>query len=208
MLKLISSIKILPRWIVILIDSVFILLAISLAFFLRFNLSVENIPVQQFVQGGLLYFGFCLVAIWLNKTYSGIIRYTSLEDGVRILYTTTFGSALAGLANYLNFHFYDQILLPVSVLIIAYFTTTLFLFFYRLAIKYVFSLASSFKYGRLNSIVFGANQLGILTKHIIDNDVQSNMKVVAYVDDDLRKIGKNFNGVKMIHVSFGMEYLN
>jgi FlaA1/EpsC-like NDP-sugar epimerase len=207
MLKLISSIKILPRWIVISIDSSIILFSIVLAFFLRFNLSLENIPQDQLFKGGILYFFFCLIAIILNKTYSGIIRYTSIEDGVRILYTTTFGGALAGFANYANYYFYGSTLLPVSVLIIAYFATTLFLFFYRLAVKYIFSLASNLKYGRLNSIIFGASQLGILTKHIIDNDPHSNMKVVGFIDDDIRKVGKNYGGAKIFHAKDDLDYL-
>ncbi len=207
MLKLISSIKILPRWIVILIDSSIILFSICLAFFLRFNLAVDSIPSDQLFKGGLLFFSFCLFAIILNKTYSGIIRYTTIEDGVRILYTTTFGSALAGLANYLNFYLYGSVLLPVSVLIIGYFTATLFLFFYRLAVKYVFSFASNIKYGRLNAVIFGASQLGILTKHIIDNDPHSNMKVVAYIDDDIRKVGKNYGGAKIFQAKNDLDYL-
>ncbi len=207
MLKLISSIKILPRWIVILIDSLIILFSITLAFFLRFNLSFEIIPEEQLIKGGLLFFSFTLFAIILNKTYSGIIRYTTLEDGVRILYTTTFGGALAGLANYISFYFYGNTLLPVSVLIIGYFITTLFLFFYRLAVKYIFSFASNLKYGRLNSIIFGASQLGILTKHIIDNDPHSNMKVVAYIDDDIRKVGKNYGGARIYHAKDDLDYL-
>ena len=92
-------------------------------------------------------------------------------------------------------------------MIIAYFITTLFLFFYRLAVKYIFSFASNLKYGRLNAVIFGASQLGILTKHIIDNDPHSNMKVVAYIDDDIRKVGKNYGGARIYHAVNDLDYL-
>ncbi len=177
------------------------------AYLLRFNLNLDNIEVDQFVTGVSLFFISNLGAVLLNKTYSGIIRYTSLEDGTRILFTSTSGSAIVGLINYLNFYLSGITFIPVSVLIIAYLNTTFFLFSYRIAVKFIFSKASNLKYSRKSAAIYGVGQLGLITKHIIDNDPISDMRVVAYLDDDERKVGKNFNGVKIFHSERDLQYL-
>lgn len=177
------------------------------AYLLRFNLNLDNIEVDQFVTGVSLFLVCNLGAVLLNKTYSGIIRYTSLEDGTRILFTSTSGSAIVGLINYLNFYLSGIVFIPVSVLIIAYLNTTFFLFSYRIAVKFIFSQASNIKDSRKSAAIYGVGQLGLITKHIIDNDPISDMRVVAYLDDDERKVGKNFNGVKIFHSERDLQYL-
>lgn len=207
MLKRISSLNILPRWIIICIDAGIILLSVMFAYLLRFNLDLEKIDGDQFVTGVALFFVCNLGAVLLNKTYSGIIRYTSLEDGTRILFTSTSGSAIVALINYLNFYVTGIMFIPVSVLIIAYLNTTFFLFSYRLAVKFIFSKATNIKYSRKSAVIYGVGQLGLITKHIIDNDPVSDMRVVAYLDDDDRKVGKNFNGLKIFHSQRDLQYL-
>ncbi|MEQ8361143.1 MAG: nucleoside-diphosphate sugar epimerase/dehydratase [Cytophagales bacterium] len=207
MLKRITSLNILPRWIIICIDAGIILFSVMFAYLLRFNLNLDNIEIDQFVTGVSLFFVCNLGAVLLNKTYSGIIRYTSLEDGTRILFTSTSGSAIVGLINYLNFYLSGIAFIPVSVLIIAYLNTTFFLFSYRIAVKFIFSKASNLKYSRKSAVIYGVGQLGLITKHIIDNDPISDMRVVAYLDDDERKVGKNFNGVKIFHSERDLQYL-
>ena len=69
-------------------------------------------------------------------------------------------------------------------MIIGYLNTIFFLFSYRLAVKFTFSRAASIKFYRNNAVIYGVGQLGLITKHIIDNDLISDMRVVAYLDDD------------------------
>ncbi len=207
MLKRISSLNILPRWIIICIDASIILVSAMFAYVLRFNLNLDLIQADQFVTGVSLFVVCNLGAVLLNKTYSGIIRYTSLEDGARILFTSTSGSAFVALINYLNFYTTGVVFIPVSVLIIAYLNTTFFLFSYRIAVKFIFSKASNLRYSRKSAVIYGVGQLGLITKHIIDNDPSSDMRVVAYLDDDDRKVGKNFNGVKIFHSERDIQYL-
>lgn len=207
MLKKLTALNILPRWIIICIDSMIILGSVSLAYLLRFNLNIELIDTEKFISGVALFYMCNIGAILINKTYSGIIRYTSLEDGTRILITSTSATAIVVLINYMNYFTTGIAFIPASVVIIAYLNTTFFLFSYRLAVKFTFAKASNIKFSRQNAVIYGVGQLGLITKHIIDNDSSSDMRVVAYLDDDERKIGKNFNGVKIYHPERDLEYL-
>lgn len=207
MLRKLTSLNILPRWIIICIDSGMILFSVVFAYLLRFNLNISKISFDQFVTGISLFVVCNVGAVLINRMYSGIIRYTSLEDGARIVMTVTTGSALVTLINYLNYYVTGIIFIPASVMIIAYLNTIFFLFSYRLAVKFTFSRAASIKFYRNNAVIYGVGQLGLITKHIIDNDLISDMRVVAYLDDDERKVGKNFNGVKIYHAERDLQYL-
>ena len=67
----------------------------------------------------LVLFLIChLIAIFLTQSYAGIIRYTSIEDGLRISYTTFIGSVLIAIVSYLNYWYTGSVIIPLSVLII------------------------------------------------------------------------------------------
>ena len=44
-------------------------------------------------------------------------------------------------------------------------------------------------------LIYGAGDSGVLTHGAITNHSQSDYKVVGYIDRDVKKIGKNINGV-------------
>ena len=75
------------------------------------------------------------------------------------------------------------------------------------ASRYIFksmyaSLSSEFKSSK-KILIYGAGQSGILTYDAITNHAKSNTKVVGYIDYDLKKIGKQINGV----IVYGPEIL-
>jgi FlaA1/EpsC-like NDP-sugar epimerase len=52
---------------------------------------------------------------------------------------------------------------------------------------------------RKNVIIYGAGEAGFATKRVLEHDSTSNVTVVAFVDEDLRKVGKVVDGVKIYH---------
>ena len=102
MVNKLNDISFLPRWIILLIDLGILLAAIVFAYLLRFNFNVEDVLNFKF-QEGLILFTIChLLAILITQSYAGIIRYTSIQDGFRISYTTLIGAVLAGIVSYVH----------------------------------------------------------------------------------------------------------
>lgn len=197
MVKFIQSLRILPRWIIIVIDLGIFFFSVVLAYLLRFNFDLSAVENSHPMPGILAYFGFSALSLFVTGLYTGIIRYTGLQDGLRVVYTTTLTLALVLIFNYsLRLH-QDHNLIPVSVIIISYFNSLIFLFYYRFAVKYIFSYYTQIIQKKNNIAIFGAGKFGQATKHILEQDRSFNYKVIAFLEDDPNKIGKSIEGVKI-----------
>ncbi len=47
-------------------------------------------------------------------------------------------------------------------------------------------------------VIYGAGEAGVATKRTFDHDNRVNKNIVAFVDDDIRKVGKTIDGVKIL----------
>src|SRR5690606_25872497 len=122
----------------------------------------------------------------------GIIRYTGLQDGVRIFYTLILNVAFVTAINYFYAfqNFYH--IIPYSVILISFLASFLFLFNYRLLVKYIFSFYRRAILKRSNVFIYGAGQTGIITKHVIESSQSA--RVIGFLENDRNKVGKVLNG--------------
>jgi FlaA1/EpsC-like NDP-sugar epimerase len=187
----------LPRWIIIILDLIIIGLSIYAGYLLRFNFNFDEIA--SFHPGLGVTVGVCsaLVSLLITKSYAGIVRYTGLEDGIRILYTSVLSFSVAAVANLIYHYNFEKNLVPYSVLFIAFMASFLFLFYYRLIVKSIFSYLKSENRSKVNVMIFGAGQSGMITSQIIESSTARKYKVVAFVEDDDNKHGKEINGIKI-----------
>jgi FlaA1/EpsC-like NDP-sugar epimerase len=197
MVRFIQSLRILPRWIIIVIDLFIFFISSILAYVLRFNFDIAAVLESNIIKGSLLFTVCGALALFITRSYTGIIRYTSLQDGLRIIYTTTLASIFVFIGNLLLWNEFNYNLLPLSVIVIGYFNAVIFLFYYRFAVKYIFTYYSNAIQKKNNVIIFGAGKFGRITKNIIDQDTTINHKVSAFLEDDKRKVGKSIEGVKI-----------
>jgi FlaA1/EpsC-like NDP-sugar epimerase len=197
MTNLITKLTILPRWVIIIIDVVVIIVATGLGFVLRFNFAFREILNFHPAKGILLTVTSGLLAIILTRSYAGIVRYTGVEDGLRIMYASLLSLSFSFIANLLYYYNVGKNIIPYSVLLITFFTSFLFLFYYRLLVKTLFSYFKGEIVKRANVAVFGAGSLGMITRHILETDSGSKFKVVAFFEDDDSKTGKVMNGIKI-----------
>ena len=197
MVRFIQSLRILPRWIIIVIDLFIFFISSILAYVLRFNFDIAAVLESNIIKGSLLFTVCGALALFITRSYTGIIRYTSLQDGLRIIYTTTLASIFVFIGNLLLWNEFNYNLLPLSVIVIGYFNAVIFLFYYRFAVKYIFTYYSNAIQKKNIVIIFGAGKFGRITKNIIDQDTTINHKVSAFLEDDKRKVGKSIEGVKI-----------
>ena len=58
---------------------------------------------------------------------------------------------------------------------------------------------------RKNVMIFGVGQYGIITKHVIDADPNARMRVIGFIDDDLKKVGKVLNGAPIYDAGYNLD---
>ncbi|UII23896.1 polysaccharide biosynthesis protein [Fulvivirga ligni] len=198
--KFLIQLRILPRWIIIVLDLFVVGFSTYLAYLLRFNFELSELYKFNYGLGILINTSACLLALLATKSYAGIVRYTGLHDGVRVLSTLLITHIATGLVNY-GFNLYNGYnLLPYSVILISLLASFVFLFQYRLLIKNIFSYYRGPKKGdKLRVAIFGAGQLGMITKQVLDNSVEPNFRIVAFIEDDATKVGKVINGTEIYY---------
>lgn len=143
----------------------------------------------------VLYSGFGLLSILLTDSYKGIIRYTGIEDGSRIFSMVILNMVLVSVTNLVLFYNRQHNLIPYSVILITFLSSFLFLFNYRLLVKYIFSYYKQAIIKNFRVLIFGAGQTGIVTRHVINSTPR--MHVVGFLEDDGYKVGKVIDGIKI-----------
>ena len=168
------------------------------AYFLRHNLDLTSVEVPELARN-LLILGVINIVVFFNiKTYSGIIRYTSAQDSFRILFAVIISNGIFFVLNLVSLTFAKELLISNTVLITNGLSSFLLLITYRVLIKYFFMYVKNLKLDKVKVIIYGAGEAGLATKRTFDHDGKVNKNIVAFVDDDERKVDKTIDGIKIL----------
>ena len=196
-----SKIEIVPRWIIFMIDIGLGVFALILAKLLKYNMHMEDINM-------LILYKSIVVVVLVNsavsgglKTYAGIVRYTSSQDSFRILSSVLLSSFLIFFINTLVMAFGGQQLFSMVGIIIYTLCSFLFLITYRIFVKYFFMYVKNLSLNKVSVIIYGAGDAGLATKRAFNDDTRINKSIIAFVDDDPRKVGKMIEGTRILNAS-------
>ena len=192
---MLSKFEITPRWIIFAIDICFSVLAVLLAEVARANFLLNNINFPALYQAAILVIAINLPVFFFLKTYAGIVRYTSAQDSVKIMATVVFSAFLIFLANAILVTVKGHPFLSFSTLVNYVLFSFLLLTAYRMIVKALFIYFKSWKLDKRRVIIYGAGEAGLVTNRTFDHDTRTNKKIIAFVDDDPRKVGRTVNGV-------------
>jgi FlaA1/EpsC-like NDP-sugar epimerase len=198
-----------PRWLIFIIDMTIVVFSVLLAYGLRFNFSIPPTDLKQIPQALAYIMLIRAISFLIARSYAGIIRYTSTDDAFRVAITILTGSILFGLTNIFTYYFVnDRYLVPFSIIIIDMLTTTFGMVMLRLIVKIAYMEFKQPVGASMNVIIYGAGEEGITAKRVLDRDSENNYKVVAFLDDNLSKIGKKLEGIDVLdpdRLSFLLE---
>ena len=196
-----KKINIVPRWIIFLIDLGICSFSLFFAYLIRYNLSLDSVSIKD-LSGSILILGLINSIVFINfRTYAGIIRYTGVQDALRICYAILMTTSVLFFINLVSSNSGKALSFSNVTLIINALFSFLFLISYRVLVKYAFSYLRNYKMDRKNVIIYGAGEAGFATKRILEHDPKSNITVSAFVDDDVRKVGKVVDGIKIQHTT-------
>lgn len=195
------------KWTVLLIDISIVSFSFILAYIIRFNLSF-NFDVQRLsIQLPIIMVLF-LLAFLIAGSYKGVVRHTGIKDVYAIFNAVCMASIGAIAVVMLNryFDFVDGFTIPLSIIII----NSLLTFVALAASRYVFKISyeTLLKSGQApskNLMIYGAGESGIITYNTLTNHSKMGVKVVGFVDNNLQKVGKQINGVKVYDKSILTE---
>jgi FlaA1/EpsC-like NDP-sugar epimerase len=195
---MLNKINIVPRWIIFVIDLGVTTTALLLAFIVKQNLTLVGVNWESLfttVAIMLIVNAFVFTTI---KTYAGIVRYTGMQDALRIAVSVLASSVVLYLISVISSPIQNDLVLN-NVVIIVYATFSfLALLTYRVAIKFGFAYLRSYKMKRKTVVIFGAGEAGVATKRVLEHDGQNHISILAFVDDDRKKTKKALDGARII----------
>jgi len=139
-----------------------------------------------------------LIAFRITRSYSGIVRYTSTQDAVRIFLAIALSTAIL-LTGELIFEFNSiHTFINPAVIIIDSLIALAALTGFRIVFKLLYNEYAPFKSGDSTElIIYGAGEAGIIVKRSVERNVKLGKKVVAFLDDNKQLHGKTVEGVKI-----------
>ncbi len=195
------------KWLVLGIDVLLISISFVLSYLIRFNLTLNFDTDRFFVQLPFVAL-IALLAFLMTGSYKGVVRHTGVRDVYNIFNAICLSSIITIFLVIVNRQtkFMDDFTIPLSIIIIH----SLIGFIVLTASRYVFktlyyNLVKKFSITK-NVLIYGAGESGILTYNALTSHTASNSRVVGYIDDDNKKVGKNINGVKVYSKSEISEY--
>jgi FlaA1/EpsC-like NDP-sugar epimerase len=147
-----------------------------------------------------------IVARMLSFTYFGLygtlVHYISLDEVLKIIRATTFSTILIVMITF----FMGERGHPRSVFAIDWFILIGLMSGYRLSAKAFKSRLGERSDGpKRNILIYGAEAMGDLALRYLK--MQGNGNVVAFIDDDPKKMRKRFQGVKILGGRHDIEVL-
>lgn len=203
---MLNRMNVVPRWIIFCLDIFFCTISLVSAHLISNNFEVGHVTYTSIKTVLLTFLVINSIIFGMLKTYSGIVRYTSTQDAIRILFSvlvsniTFYVIGISGLVNNTQINRIGQ------VVIINILFSFVLLITYRVLVKYLFSYIHNLKLNQKRVIVYGANETAISTKRILDQETSLNMNIVAFIDEDIRKRGKKVDNIT-IHPLSDIERL-
>ncbi len=154
-------------------------------------MDAQNLPYSFLIVLGIRFVSFAI-----SKTYKGVVRYTSSRDTVRIFTVILAGSVIVFLLNLISLNFvFGFYFIPRAVIIIDGLVGLFLMISSRLAVKALYFEIKNPAKEKMNVIIYGAGESGIITKRTLDRDAAIKYKVVGFIDDDEKKHDRSLEGV-------------
>lgn len=210
-LLLLYKSKFSSRWLVLLIDMIIVVMSFILTNLIRVEFDLSKIPFKNLMYQTAFVSFVTLIFFQLFQTYRGVVRHTSRKDINNLLKAVFsaivivfFVSVYAKISNHLS-------LLDIKLsILIFYFLISLFLlvnlrFLFRYLIqRLTFKIQPALI---KKALIYGAGEMGIITKSTLDADNLLNYKVVGFIDDDKSKLGLTIEGLKVYSRIWAFEMI-
>jgi FlaA1/EpsC-like NDP-sugar epimerase len=194
-----------PRWLILTIDLVISVVALALAFLIRFDVTmskeefdaewpvlVQALPIFLLVKWGV-FIGF--------GTHMGMVRHTSTQDLKRVFLAVSVSTGIMLLLIPIRYYLFDgKFFLPLSIVLIEYLASFFLLLFFRFSVKLIY-LEAARRTQQMEEpvLIYGAGVSGLITKRTIEKDQRIAYKIIGFVDDNKKLKHSRIEGMPIYH---------
>lgn len=197
----------LPRWIVLLGDSVLIGFTYVITLFLRLSFTANPIEPLHVIFQLLAISPFFILGAWMFSSYKGIVRHTVVHDAIRVIKAHLVGSIGMLLVSFIGSSFFKPLTIPFSVIFAHFFFSTFILVSVRFVVQYMYQKVIEGPLEKQNILIFGAGELGLITKGVIRNDKRIAYKIIGFMDDNQGIQWKTIRGFMIWPVDYAFDHI-
>jgi FlaA1/EpsC-like NDP-sugar epimerase len=194
----INNFSIVPKYIIFLLDLGATVTALFIAILIQQNVALAATNWPHVLNATFLMLLVNALVFTTTKSYTGIVRYTGVQDALRIAIAVGLSSFIILVINTVALGISTILSLTTLVIVLYTIFSFLFLISYRVLIKYLFAYAKNYKMQKKSVVIFGAAATGVATQRVLENDGLANIQVIAFIDDDRKKGSKNLNGAPIV----------
>lgn len=111
------------------------------------------------------------------QTYRGIVRYTGMQDALRVFSSVVISTSVLFFAQFFNAVEIAAPLFSSAVLVLYACFSFLFLLGYRVVVKQTFVVIKNFRRLKKSVVIFGAGKTGVSTKRVLGHDTRISFSV-------------------------------
>ena len=189
----------LPRWGVLLIDLLITLVAFVISYVLGSNLldyNLEQLVLQSWEQV-LILLAIQTVFFWIFHTYSGILRYSTFVDTIKVSLAVIATGVILIIANIITKNTLQKIPFLNSVLAIYIFVAISLLFGWRVTIKTSFEYLSQQRSNYHRVFIYGTQAAGLSIAKMLQANMESSYRPAGFIIDVEDKSPKSILGLNV-----------
>ena len=195
------SLNYLPRWIVLFMDLFLTFFSSVLSYFIIKSLNVTfDQTLGLKISFLVLLFGH-IIFFFLYKTYSGIIRYSTFIDGLKLLYATFSTFVLLALINYVFEFFWGNKIFLFPFLIINFVITFSILFLFRIFVKFTFENfnVSNQRTDLIKAVVYGSDANSITVVNALRLESPLRFNILGFIDKKNKGVSNRILNIPILN---------
>ncbi|PCJ66434.1 MAG: hypothetical protein COA58_06560 [Bacteroidetes bacterium] len=186
-----------PRWVVLTLDLLLASFSFGLSCLITDAYNFVDITLTGYLYPLFLVLTLRLLSFLGTKSYTGIIRYTSTQDAVRIFFAVSISTMALLISEGAYFSYNGVHLLKPAVIVIDAFILVFFLSAFRISFKLLYNQYAPYNASSKELVIYGAGEAGIIVKRSFERNSKHGRKVIAFIDDNPKLQGKSVEGVKI-----------
>jgi len=189
----------LPRWGVLLLDLLIVFVAFVVSYIIGSNLLEYDtnyllLPIWSQV---LILLAIQTFFFWMFHTYSGILRYSTFVDIIKVCLAVLATGALLTLANVITKQSLHQTPFLNTVLLIYVFVAITLLFGWRVTIKTSFEYLSQQQMHSNKVFIYGTQSAGLSIAKMLQSNVDSPYRPFGFIADSGEKVPHSLLGLNV-----------
>ena len=198
-----------PRWIIFCLDVFIVSFSSLLSYFLMSNLKVDFYDtLDAYLRYGLVVLVNSIFFL-VFRTYSGIIRYSTFTDGLKLLASTSASFFLLVLINYSVYLSIGRKIYLMPGLFFNYLLSFLSLFLFRIFVKFTFERYKAEKSNSdlLKVLIYGVDANAIAIVNALRAEEPKRFRIVGFISKENQNTSKRILDLPIYHLKRKMSVM-